>query len=299
MRLKRRRKAVTLLITLSVIAVMIGLLGILYGYLDEARKKANDQSVLIQGTLVRSDLQKLLAKYLSDKPSLKTLQTIQNTPLPIYDVSGNFGITLQCNLLNDRIPLAWLRAPDKSPDAKKRHNLAMDLAEKLTERAQLRDPERLIEMIQEALSGKRRRMGNLTWLQDKAGAIEKSTFEALLREYRFESDDPNVDRIDWQRYFLLRPLPSSLEKLNKQFLTPELVSTLYDQDLQSVKENYTPGALDEFLSSIGEDERYTWLYAKSPIAALHCEGNLNFREAGYNIAFDYLQKRIEHFEIRR
>jgi len=82
LKLLRQRHAVTLLITLSVIAAMLTLIGVLFGYLETARKEAGNKAAILQADLLRSDLQKLLRKYLKGKPSLSTLQRFTIRPFP-------------------------------------------------------------------------------------------------------------------------------------------------------------------------------------------------------------------------
>jgi hypothetical protein len=125
-------------------------------------------------------------------------------------------------------------------------------------------------------------------------------FKNLLEDYRFSADDPNVFRIDWPGSFLIQTPGKVPERLDKDFLDPRTVAYLYDLDPAIVKEEYTPGNLDRFLLSLGEESgRYDWLFARQPRASMHCELLYSFREGRYNVSFDYTEQRILNFELAK
>jgi hypothetical protein len=122
----------------------------------------------------------------------------------------------------------------------------------------------------------------------------------LLDDYRFRADDPRVYRIDWSKYFLIETPGKVPKKLDKDFLSPQTVSYLYDLDPAIVNEGYTLGDLDKFLLSVGEESRqYDWLLGSLPQAAMHCDLLYSFREGRYNASFDYSEQRILNFELAK
>ncbi len=292
------RKGITLLITLSVIAAMFGLLGILFSSLESARKKAEEKAATLQADLLREDLTNLLHKYLKSKPSVNTLQTLYSTPLPLYGNGGDFGLLAQCGPLFDRIPISWLGF-DENPKRKERYELAKTLFERLTDEAQLRDPSRLYEMLRNALRGTRIVFGEEAWLQPPKGAMNEHSFKRILDEYRFLADDPSVYTIDWKGYFLLQNLEGYGQGLDRDFLAPKVVAYLYDLEPTLVEADYVPGQLNTFLESVGADKkRYSRLFRPQKSPAMRCEGRVTFREGQYNIGFDYLDGRIARFEFQ-
>ncbi len=292
------RRGVTLLITLSVIAAMFGLLGVLFASLESARNKAEEKAATLQADLLREDLGTLLRKYLKSKPSVNTLQTLYSTPLPIYDGTGDFGILARCRPLFDRIPLSWLGL-DENSKQKERFELAKALFDHLTEEAQLRDPGRLYEMLRSTLRGRRSLFGEEAWLQAPKGAMNERSFEHILDDYRFLADDPSVYTIDWKGYFLLENIDGSAQGLDRDFLAPKVVAYLYDLEPTLVKADYTPGRLNTFLESVGADKkRYKRLFQDREEPAMHCKGRITFREGQYNLSFDYLDGRIARFEFQ-
>ncbi len=295
----RKRRGVTLLVTLAIIAAMLGLVGILFGYLQQARSQASFKAAYIQADLLREDITSFLKGSLKPNPSQQTLQLFYSTPLPIYEEKGEFGMTAHCSALFNRIPLVWLDGK-WDPKHPRRSILARKLFDRLSQQAELKEPERLLAMILSALRGKTTRFGIDRWLQGKKDKISLHTFHRLLEDYRFAADDPNVYKVEWEDYFLVEAIDPVPEKIDREFLTPPLVAYLFDQDPALVKEEYRSGNLSEFLASVGEDgERYAWLFEKNSPAAMECEAIYQFREGTYRLKFDYIAGRIENFALFR
>jgi hypothetical protein len=295
----RKRRAVTLLITLSVIATMLALVGVLFGYLETARQKAEYKSATLQASLLRQDLQVLLQKYLKN-PSKETLQHFYSSPLVISEEQGKFDLMAHCKPLLGRIPISWL-GNDENPKMLQAHQLARELFDSLCEKAELKDPFRLYEMIRLTLRGTLPSFGEAGWLSTFPGLLGPNTFKRILDDYRFIADDPNVYRVPWKDYFLMNTFPVKPRGLDREFLSPELVAYLYGQDLGYVRSNYTRGEIENFLQNNGLEEeaaQYRWLFAQKPPLAFQCTVLYSFREKQYNLTFDYRNGRIEHFAIQ-
>ena len=294
----RMRRAITLLITLSVLAAMMALLGVLFSYLEKAREAVGEDAATIQADLLREDLESLLKKSLQGKERRKEeRQVLFSTPLPLYDEEGRFGLLARCEPYADRIPLFWLGWEKKDP---RRYELARKLFEELTQKAELQDPDRLFEMIVEDLWGKKREFGIDVFVNKRPGSFSAEEMRSIVREYRFEEDDPHVERIDWEGAFRLQSLTRPIRYLEKDFLSLQTVAYLFDQEIQTVKEDYAPGDLASYLETIGENEEsYSWLFDKNGTLPIHCDVGYSFREKQYNITFDYREGRIENFAIQK
>jgi hypothetical protein len=295
-RFSRRRRGVTLLITLSVIAAMLALVGLLFGYVDRARNEAEFKSSLTQANLLRADLAGVLKKVLKKKPSTDTLQLVYTTPLYLQPARGEFMVMARCSPLLNRLRISWLGKNPDGPYARHRE-LALRVFERLTERAELKDPAYLLELIRRSLKGKTVRFGREGDLQKKVGIIGPKEFQRLLDDYRFEQDDPNVYRIVWTPYFVFED-PGSVKGLDAEFMTPELLAALFDIDPTLIREGFTPGKLKDFLTSVGANEKeYDWLFAKGTVVAMECRASYSYRERPLAFHFDYIAQRIERFGI--
>ena len=289
------RPAITLLITLSVIATMIALMGVMFKYLDVAREKAEVKASMIQANLLSADVSQFLRQILGKKPSKSTMQTLFETPLGLSAESGEFSMGISCQPLASRINITWLGLENMATK-QKAYSLAFSLFEMLTDKANLRDSTLLKEKITTALKpGRSSTFGVPSRINKKKGIITFKKFQELLDDYRFETDDNRVYRIPWQRYF---SFGTSEEKVDGDFASPELLAFLYDVDLNVVRENYQLGALNQFLSEIGESRAaYKWLFSEKALAVAQCKASYTFRKGNYGFVFNYMHGKVEGFEF--
>ena len=289
------RPAITLLITLSVIATMIALMGVMFKYLDVARGKAEVKASMIQANLLSADVSQFLHQILGKKPSKSTMQTLFETPLGLSAESGEFSMGISCQPLASRINITWLGLENMATK-QKAYSLASSLFEMLTDEANLRDSTLLKEKITAALKpGRSSTFGVPSRINKKKGIITFKKFQELLDDYRFETDDNRVYRIPWQRYF---SFGTSEEKVDGDFASPELLAFLYDVDLNVVRENYQLGALNQFLSEIGESRAaYKWLFSEKALAVAQCKASYTFRKGNYGFVFNYMHGKVEGFEF--
>ncbi len=295
--ISKRRKGISLLITLSVITAMLSLIGVMFSYISVAQKKTKSKSALIEADLLLSDLKAILDKNLGQKPSKEKLQLLYSTPLFIQDKQSNFSLTTTCKPLLNKIPISWL-AMDNNPEYIKKYNLAQKLFEQLCEQVDLKDSQRLLQIIKDSLNGFSGTFNNSAFINKKKMTISKNEFFSILNRYRFEMDDKNVYKIEWEEYFSFLPLVKEFDGVDFDFLSPKLIPLLFDIEQEYVNENYSLGEIDQFLATIGEDKnRYKWLFlnGNSPI---ECIVNFTFKDNSYSFKFNYLNKRIFNFEFK-
>ena len=289
------RPAITLLITLSVIATMIALMGVMFKYLDVARGKAEVKASMIQANLLSADVAQFLRQILGKKPSRSTMQTLFETPLGLSVENGEFSLGISCQPLANRANIAWLGLENMAKK-QKAYSLASSLFETLTDKVNLRDSALLKEKIVAALKpGSSNTFGTPSRINKKKGIITFKKFQELLDDYRFETDDTRVYNIPWQDYF---SFGITEQKIDGDFASPELLAFLYDVDLNVVRENYQLGALNSFLTEIGESRSaYTWLFSKKTMAVARCKASYTFRKGNYGFTFNYMHGKVEGFEF--
>jgi len=294
------RPAITLLITLSVIATMIALMGVMFKYLDVARSQAEVKASLIQANLLRADMGTMLRQILGKKPSKSTMQTLFETPLGLRAENGEFGMTIACHPLANRINIRWLGLEGVTKKTKE-SMLAQSLFEMLCDKANLRDSTLLKEKIAAALrEGHSVIFGVSSRLNQKKGILSFKKFQEILDAYRYEADDTRIYRIPWQKYF---SFGITEEKIDGDFISPELLAFLYDVEINVVQEDFQMGALDSFLSEIGESRgtggynTYLFSNAKRALPIAQCQASYSFRKGGYGFQFNYIDRRIEGFEF--
>ena len=149
----KMRSGITLLITLSVIATMVALMGVMFKYLDVARTKAEVKASLIQSNLLKEDMVNLLDRVLGKKPSKDTMNRLFTTPLAFGATNGEFSFSVGCSPLANRLNIAWLSSREVGKTQKK-YDLAVNTFETLCEKANSRNPSDLLDaIVQELESG--------------------------------------------------------------------------------------------------------------------------------------------------
>ena len=292
MHLRVKRRGVVLLITLAIIAVMITLIGVFFGYLSDARGIAKDESAMIEADLLRDEFNTFFNKNLKGKDSKEFLKTLYTTPLSLSKKDGGFSLTLLCKPSLTKIPINWL-IKSKDKISKARYNLVYQIFDRITQDANLKEPQELFRMIQDAILGKRFQ------LNGKKMALSLEAFKDVLDNYRFKFDDKNVYRVDWEEYFSFGSNRLDLLGLNRDYLSPKLISIIFNLDLTLVKEDYKDGELQSFLKQNGIDiGSYDWLFNKNSLIAFSCNSYYQdgFDITRYNIKFEYIVSRIDNFE---
>jgi len=305
----KMRRGVTLFITLSIIAAMLALLGVVFKYLETARNEAEIKASLIQGNILYADARSAIRRLLGKTPKNNTYKTFYTTPLAIAAQSGEFGAMIHCSPIADRPNIAWL-----GMDGDRNHLYHFEVAEKIyeaiTDKANLRDPSSLHQMILDALKQKKQRRFNiLSNINKKKGTISLREFQSILDAYRYESDDDKVYAIPWQTYFAFG---EDMGKIDSNFIRPEVLAEIFDIDLRLVQgeDGFSMGdSLKKFLEENGLDATlYDWkhtskkvtheLFAKKkPVDAMECMVSYAFRDGQYAFRFGYINKRVVNFEF--
>ena len=294
--MNKMRSAVALLITLSIIASMLTLMGVMFGYLGAAKKKAEIKASMLQANIMRDDVGTFLKQILGKKPSKGRLKLLFQTPLAVSAENGEFNVAIACDPVANRINMAWLGMGEKAKD-QKRFALAEAVFDMLTGRVNLRDSSLLKEKIIAAVRQKdSTKFGQPRRLNEKKGIITFERFMQIVDEYRFEVDDPSVYKIDWEKYF---SFGLKDDHLDGDFITPELLAFLYDVDINIVREGQKFGNLDKSLEEIGglSKDRYKWLFSQKPIPEAECRVSYSHGKGYYNFKFNYIAGRTENFEF--
>jgi len=306
------RSGVTLFITLSIIAAMLALLGVVFKYLETARNEAEIKASLIQGNLLYADARGAIRRLLGKTPKTSTYKTFYATPLAIMSQNGEFGAMVHCSPIADRPNIAWVGL-DGNRDRQRHFEVAEKVFDSLTDTANLRNPSDLHQKILDALKRKKQmRFNILSNINKKKGTISLREFQSILDAYRYETDDDKVYSISWQTYFAFG---DDMKKLDSNFIRPEVLAVIFDMDLHLIQgqDGFEMGdSLKKFLDENGLDTSlYDWkqkkpkrggeiveVFAKDkPVDAMQCAVNYGFRDGQYAFHFDYINKRVVNFEF--
>jgi len=281
-----------LLITLSVLAVLIALTGILLNYFDEVRKEAVETKALIQGDLYYADTKKVIKNFKDKKTLFKTLYLM---PVPLSSPDGRFNLILQCRPRANGVNINWL-SRENDPKMAEQVKTAQDLFGSIVQNYNLEDPERLEEMLLEEMQGKRsfvQTPGNR--LLQKNGIISFQQFENILQQYQFETDDQKVSKVPWNKYFVYGDTGN---RIDGDYLSAELIALLFNIDLETVKGEWIEGSmkLKDFVEEMGETYNNK-LYAKEFVEEAKCSVHYVYQDEQFEFTFIDSQGEVKNFEF--
>ena len=292
----RQQKGFALIITLSVLAIVIALTGVLIGYLDTARKEASETKALVQANLYFSDVKKVLEKF-KDKKAL--YNTLYLTPVPLQSEDGRFSLMLQCRPLDNGVNINWL-AKENSVKMRSQYAAAQKVFDYLAEKYALANPLRLEEMLLHAIRGTEEE--EQSRFVRKNGIISYQQFAQILSRYQFETDDKAAGRVAWKDYFVFQPAGKRPEEnlIAGDFVSRELLAALFEIDPASLKEEWVEaeGALKTLLRAHGIpfDKQ---LFASEFIERARCEVHYMYEGERFAFAFRDQEGEVSEFEFFR
>ncbi|AKF23993.1 hypothetical protein YH65_00130 [Sulfurovum lithotrophicum] len=286
------RKGFALLITLSVLAVLIALTGVLLSYFDTVRKDAAATKALVQADLYYMDIRKIIGDF-KEKKVLYT--TLYQMPVPLRSPDGRFDVQLQCRPRANGININWLGKED-DPKMRVHYDAARKLFENIVQDYDLEDAGRLEEMLLEEMQGKKSFIAkeNNRLLQ-KNGIISSKQFRHILQQYQFETDDRKVALVPWEKYFVFG---DSGELVDGNYLSAELIAILFDIDLESVKDEWVEGGMNlkDFVSNMGE-EYNDKLYAQKFVEEAKCSVQYAYEDGRFAFTFIDSEGEVKDFEF--
>jgi len=292
----KQREGFALLITLSVLTVIIGLTTILLSYFDEVREDASQTKALIQANVYYGDIIKVFNGFKNKKALFSRLYIASYSTV---SEDGRFQLSLACKPLANAVNINWLES-DNDPKMREAYVLAQTVFDFLVQEYDLEDGMRLQEMlIEEIRSEEHSGQGVSSRFRQKKGIISYQQFAAIVSRYQFEVDDKKVSQVPWDRYFSF--LVSS-KVIDAEYSSAELISLMFEIDLQSVQEWYSDPAksnLQTFIKDNGGDyaAKTKILAGSNFIQESTCM--VSYRTAGepYRFSFEYVQGEAKYFEF--
>ncbi len=295
----KMRPAITLFITLAVVVAMLSIVAITFGYLSKARQKAEDKSALIEANLIYADASNAVSKFVGKKPSVGRLKNIYDIPLTVAESKGPFRMLVACVPARAAIPISWLSTKGGAKREAKL-NLATLVYDDIALKYRFRAPEKLKEMLSEAINSKQtlnfNEASRLKRAKSYFGLID---FKKVLTNYFLQERDDRVFKPNWNNYF---SFGKEYNQIDGEFLSSKLISAIFSIDEQIVEEDFKSGHLKEFLYNNGADMELfekSKLFAKGAVDALSCSVNYSFGKGSYAFKFNYISGKVEGFEFIR
>jgi hypothetical protein len=306
---KIEKKGIALFITLLIIASILSIVAVSFSYLEKAREDSSRVSAIIQANLLYKNtltiLKRIFPKGIVDR---KKIELIYSLPIILKDKKGDFDLTLVCKPLLVAVPITWIGTKyETSKDEKliKKYEFANRVLDKLLEENNIED----IELFKKLIGFKDSSSSKKT-LTQKPQIYSKEQFESLVIDYFFQTEDKNILKIDWQKYFVFVDVTKKA-KIDGEYITPELISLVFDIPLDSVREEWKGGSADEdsddgssasnlenFLLNSGVSEGFDKdIFSTKPLNAMRCEERFFFNDRFYSFKFDYSNERSVNFEF--
>jgi hypothetical protein len=291
----KMRKGVVLFITLSVIAAMLAMIGVIYSYLSRSRDDAAYTAALIESNLLFRDSQdaisKIFDKTKNDKEMRKgVLDILYLAPLTLQADGSDEYATLTCKPLNSGVDINWLSLEDNAT-ARPLYNMAISTFDAIVDKYEISNGSLLLSKI---VDFKEEYQGRL---EQKKGIIELSQLESIIREYRFESGDVGKDQIPWESYF---SFDIEATTIDANYISAELVSLIFDIEFSLVSDGWSMGSdLKQFIVNNGGDiSKYNKkIFREEPNDSMRCRVIYGYQDSSYAFEFKYLEGRAVEFDF--
>jgi len=291
------KKGFALIITLSALAVIIALTGVLIAYLDEARKDASTTKAMIQSNLYYADIKKIFKK-IKKKKTLYTMLYL--SPLPFASPDGRFSVIVHCTPLANGVNINWLGL-SSDQNMSEYVSMTQNIFESIAQEYNLEDATRLEEMIIEEIGTKNKFVEKeQSRLLQKNGIMSFKQFKDILNRYQFESDDKKVSQVPWEKFFVFNKVEKSAKEnlIDGNYISAELISSLFDIDFFTVKEEWTPGTLElkAFINNNGGtyDQKF---FSKEFLAQSQCEVQYDYEGERFAFKFEDIEGEVKNFEF--
>lgn len=292
----KNRQGFALLITLSVLSVIIALTMVLLSYFEEVQQDSSDTKALIQADIYYTNITNIFQGFKNKKDLFSVLYS---TELPLQTPDNQFSLVLKCEPLYKGVNINWLGLENDSKKTEL-YTVAQELFEVLAQDYNIEDAGRLQEMLLEEIGGTYNVVQQEeSRLHKKNGIISYQQFAELISRYQFEIDDSHIGAVPWRKYFSFSP---KADKIDAEYSSPELISYLFDIDLETVKEWGSfigDGTLEDFVTQNGGDyaQRKSILAGETFLEATECSVRYAQAESHYRFNFKYIQGEAKHFEF--
>jgi len=296
----KHQKGFALLITLSVLTVLIALTTVLLSYFEKVHEDAADTTALIQANVYYSDVTAIFGRF---KKKKNLFSRLYQFPVPLRSEDGRFELLLQCSPLSNGVNINWL-AMESQNNMQAQYTFAQTVFDFIAQEYTLEDASMLQEMLLDEIGGKEAYTKNTNRLGQKNGIISYKQFAQIIDRYQFESDDMKANIVPWKKYFTFS---SNAKVIDAEYSSAELLSLLFDIDVQSIKEwqatlqeeGVPKVSLESFVKTSGGDYlgRKKMIADKKFLEESQCEVAYKNTDRQYHFRFEYIQGEAKNFEF--
>ncbi len=286
------RKAIALLITLTVIAALLALMGVAFSYLERAKKDSLHTLAIVQANIYYADIARTLDGLLKGKNASDIISTLYLAPQTLQEQEGEFYLSIGCEPLSNGVDINWFGLQNDTKNQKK-YAIVTKLFDTIATQYNLEDDSKLLEFIMEDIEGKNESIR----LKQKKGIISPKQFNTIINRYVAETGDTKALNINWKQYF---SFVSPNANIDSKYVSSELIALLFDLDLKSVDEGWIEGEdLAEFLNDNGANmEMYDkTIFSNALSKQMKCTTSYAYNSGVYSFSFNYLDGKAQYFEF--
>lgn len=295
------RKGFALVFTLSILAVIIALTGVLMGYFAKVKHDATQTKALMQANLYYSDIKTMLTSQNNRKSIYGKLYSM---PQSFTSPDRRFSIMLRCHSLAKGVNINWLGLY-RDPKMQAQYKVSLEVFQTIAQLYSLEDGERLYEMLLEAIGRKGEFIKQeKSRLQQKKGILTYDQFEKIINSYQFEVDDRKINKVPWKKFFVFNPVVVAAETnvIDVNYSSPELISILFDIELQIVREWYGSYPRPALKTFVNENNPEAYIEKKNVLAdrfleATECTVSYTYAGERYKFKFVDINKEVKNFEF--
>ena len=291
------KKGFALILTLSALTVIIALTAVLISYLDEARKDSSNSKAMIQADLYYADIKQVF-KGFKDRKALYSVLYL--SPIPLRSPDGRFSVIIACKPMAGGVNVNWL-AKDNDANLSNQYEAAQKVFDVLAQSYNIEDASKLEEMLLEEIGGGNQYvLKEQSRLRQKNGIITYKQFADILDRYQFTSDDSKIGKIPWEKYFVFNKTGNDPQEnlVDGNYISAELLSVLFDIDLETVKDEWAPGGLElkTFVEKTGGTYKQN-LFSKELLNQAHCEIQYDYEGERFLFTFEDIDGEVKNFEF--
>jgi len=291
------RKGFALLLTLSILAIVIGLSSTLVSYMSTARNSATSTRALIQGNIFYADIQAVLKKFQSQKETLYKI--LYKTPVPFEMDNNRLSIMLKCEPLANSVNINWIAyGNDSKFDAQ--YQAAQKVFEYLAQRYNLVNINLLEEQIIARIKNQDESDDFSDRLKSKKFILSYKDFEKILFEYSQEENDKNIIKIPWNKYFVYNMVDKDPKNnlIDGNYMSAELISVLFDMEIDIIREEWEIGEtkLGDLLNNNGIGFNKN-LFEQKFYARTKCEVYYDYMDHRFKFTFNDIDNEVKNFEF--
>jgi len=291
----KKKRGFALFITLSVLMVLISLTMVLLSYFAKVQRDASDTTAMIQANVYYADILKKFKKI-----GHKNVTSLYKYSSSMRSPDGRFSLNISCAPLSNGVNINWLRF-ENNQKMQEQYNFAQTIFDMLGQAYDLKDGDRLEEMLIEEIGGKQKFVKKeFSRLRQKNGIISYKQFAQIVSRYQLEVDDLKVGRIPWRKYF---SFSSDAKVIDVEYSSSELLSILFDIDLATVQEWQGTIPKPSLQSFVNENNPGAYNTRKNIIAGKNfleesvCTVSYKSTGRQYKFRFEYIYGEAKHFEF--